>query len=56
MGTIILGEIKTGYNSTLAIGWVSSQLDSFVENETLVLLINICGVSPPLRVAAKRYG
>jgi hypothetical protein len=25
-------------------------------NETFVLLINICGKSPALRVAAKRYG
>lgn len=36
-------------------GGVSCFKDSFVVNETLVLLINISGESPARRVAAKRY-
>ena len=46
--------IKGAYNSTLAIGGVSSPLDSFVVAESSVLRTNFCGKSPALRVAAKR--
>ena len=44
----------TGANSTLAIGGVSSPLDSFVVTESSVLRINICGKSPAHRKSAKR--
>jgi hypothetical protein len=43
------------YNSTYPKGGVSCTKDSFVVAGTFVLLINICGESPALRVAAKRY-
>jgi hypothetical protein len=46
---------KRPHNSTYPKGGVSYSKDSFVVNETFVLLINICGESPALRVAAKRY-
>ena len=42
-------------NSTLAIGEVSSPLDSFVVNQTFVFQIKFCSKSPSLRVAANRY-
>ena len=42
-------------NSTYPKGGVSCFKDRFVVNETFVLLINICGDSPALRVAAKRW-
>ncbi len=42
------------HNSTYPKGGVSCSKDTFVVNETFVLLINICGESPALRVAAKR--
>ena len=45
----------TGYNSTYPKGGVSCSKDSFVVNQTLVFQIKICGKSPALRVAAKRY-
>jgi hypothetical protein len=48
-------ERKTAYNSSYPKGGVSCYKDRFVVAETLVLLINICGKSPALRVAAKRY-
>jgi len=41
-------------NSTYPKGGFSCSKDSFVVNGTFVLLINICGESPALRVAAKR--
>lgn len=47
--------IKTGHNSTYPKGGVLCSKDRFVVIETSVLLINICGESPALRVAAKRY-
>lgn len=48
-------ERKTDYNSTYPKkGGVSSYKGSFVVKGTFVLLINICGVSPALRVAANR--
>jgi len=43
------------HNSTYPKGGVLCFKDRFVVNETFVLLINICGESPALRVAAKRY-
>jgi hypothetical protein len=46
---------KTTANSTYPKGGVSCSKDRFVVAETFVLLINICGESPALRVAAKRY-
>jgi hypothetical protein len=42
------------HNSTYPKGGVSCSKDSFVVAGTFVLLINICGESPALRVAAKR--
>jgi hypothetical protein len=41
-------------NSTYPKGGVLFTKDRFVVNETFVLLMNICGESPALRVAAKR--
>ena len=41
-------------NSTYPKGGVSCFKDSFVVNQTLVFLIEYCGKSPALRVAAKR--
>jgi hypothetical protein len=41
-------------NSTLAIGGVSSPLDSFVVNQSLVLRINICGENRHHRQAPNR--
>ncbi len=42
-------------NSTLAIGGVSSPLDSFVVVESSVLRINFCAKKPAHRQSAKRY-
>ena len=42
-------------NSTLAIGGVSSPLDSFVVAESFVLRMNICGVMPAHRKSAICY-
>ena len=42
-------------NSTLAIGGVSSPLDSFVVAESSVLRTNYCGKNHRYRLAAKRY-
>ena len=44
--------MKTTANSTYPKGGVSCSKDSFVVAGTFVLLINICGESPALRVAA----
>lgn len=41
------------YNSTYPKDGVSCYKDRFVVNGTFVLLINICGESPALRLAAK---
>ncbi|WP_438967274.1 hypothetical protein [Flavobacterium sp.] len=41
-------------NSTYPKGGVSYSKDTFVVSGTFILLINICGESPALRVAAKR--
>jgi hypothetical protein len=43
---ILADKRKATHNSTLAIGGVSSPLDSFVVAESFVLRINICGRSP----------
>ena len=48
-------ERKTPYNSTLAIGGVSSPLDSFVVAESSVLRTNFCAEKPAHRQSAKRY-
>lgn len=45
----------TAYNSTYPKGGVSCSRDCFVVNQTLVFQTNVCGKSPALRVAAKRY-
>jgi hypothetical protein len=42
-------------NSTLAIGGVSSPLDSFVVVESSVLRTNFCAEKPAHRQSAKRY-
>ena len=42
------------YNSTLAIGGVSSPFDSFVVAESSVLRKNICGKKPTYRKSANR--
>ena len=44
----------TSYNSTFAIGGVSSPLDSFVVAESSVLYMNICGEKPAHRKSANR--
>lgn len=46
---------KTGANSTLAIGGVSSPLHSFVIAESSVLRTNFCGEKPAHRQSAKCY-
>jgi hypothetical protein len=43
------------HNSTLAIGGVSSPLDSFVVVESSVLRTNFCAEKPAHRQSAKRY-
>jgi hypothetical protein len=43
------------HNSTLAIGGVSSPLDSFVVAESSVLRTNFCAEKPTHRQSAKRY-
>jgi hypothetical protein len=48
--------LNTYANSTLAIGGVSSPLDSFVVAESSVLRINFCAEKPAHRQSAKRYG
>jgi hypothetical protein len=48
------GRMATA-NSTLAIGGVSSPLDSFVVAESFVLRTNICAENPAHRKCAKRY-
>jgi hypothetical protein len=46
---------KTAYNSTLAIGGVSSPLDSLVVTESSLLRTNFCAKKPAHRQSAKRY-
>jgi hypothetical protein len=45
---------KAADNSTYPKGGVSYFADTFVQAESSVLRMNICGKSPALRVAAKR--
>jgi hypothetical protein len=47
-------ERKTGYNSTFAIGGVSSPLDNFVVVESSVLRMSICAEIPAHRKSAER--
>ena len=47
---------KTAANSTLAIGGVSSPLDSFVLAESSVLRTDFCSEKPAHRQSANRYG
>ena len=47
---------STATNSTLAIGGVSSPLDSFVVAKNSVLRTNFCAEKPAHRKSAKRYG
>jgi hypothetical protein len=49
-------ESNTTHNSTLAIGGVSSPLDSFVVAESSVLRTNFCAEKPAHRQSANRYG
>jgi hypothetical protein len=46
---------KATHNSTLAIGGVSSPLDSFGVKESSVLRTNFCAEKPAHRQSAKRY-
>ena len=46
---------RAAANSTLAIGGVSSPLDSFVVAESSVLRTNFCAEKPAHRQSAKRY-
>lgn len=46
---------KTAYNSTYPKGGVLCPNDSFVVNGNLVFQIKLCGKSPAIRVASKRY-
>jgi hypothetical protein len=48
-------EEKRPHNSTLAIGGVSSPLDSLVVTESSVLRTNFCSEKPAHRQSAKRY-
>jgi hypothetical protein len=50
-----ISTVKTAAaNSTLAIGGVSSPLDSFVVGESSVLRTNFCAEKPAHRQSAKR--
>jgi len=48
-------ENTATHNSTLAIGGVSSPLDSFVVAESSVLRVNFCAEKHAHRQSAKRY-
>ena len=48
-------ERSTSYNSTFAIGGVSSPLDNFVVAESSVFRINFYGKKLTHRKSAKRY-
>ena len=50
----LLDGRKTAYNSTLAIGGVSSPFDSFEVAESLVLRKNFSGKKPAHRQSANR--
>ena len=49
------GQERPACNSTYPKGGVSCSKDSFAVNQTLDFQIKLCGKSPALRVAAKRY-
>ncbi len=51
----IATEVARTHNSTLAIGGVSSPLDSFLVAESSVLRTNFCAEKPAHRQSAKRY-
>ena len=53
---LLADERKATHNSTLAIGGVSSPLDSFVVAESSVLRTNFCAEKTAHRQSAKRYG
>jgi len=53
--TKLAEERTTATNSTLAIGGVSSPLDSFVVAESSVLRTNFCAEKPAHRQSAKRW-
>jgi hypothetical protein len=48
-------KLARTHNSTLAIGGVSSPLDSFEVAESSVLRTNICAEKPAHHQTAKRY-
>jgi len=50
-----MDDRKAAANRTLAIGGVSSPLDSFVVAESSVLRTNFCAEKPAHRLSAKRY-
>jgi len=54
MTTIDNEKRSPAANSSYPKGGVLWSIDTFVVTGTFVLLINICGESPALRVAAKR--
>jgi hypothetical protein len=56
MGQILTIENRAAGNSTLAIGGVSSPLDSFEVAESSVLRTNFRAEKPAHRQSAKRYG
>jgi hypothetical protein len=51
---MVRGHNRTAANRTLAIGGVSSPLDSFVVLECSVLRTNFCAEKPAHRQSAKR--
>jgi hypothetical protein len=51
----LMSRIRATANSTLAIGGVSSPLDSFVVAASSVLRTNFCAEEPAHRQSAKRY-
>jgi hypothetical protein len=56
MNNLDFGQtILAAANSTFAIGGVSCSVGRFVETESFMLRINICGKNPPLHKAANRY-
>ena len=54
MGLIMTKDRTPAGNSTYPKGGALCYKDRFVVKGTFVLLINICGESPALRVAAER--
>lgn len=52
---VLRGKSTAAGNSTLAIGGVSSPLESFVVAESSVLRTNFCAEKPAHRQSAKRY-